>query len=441
MESIDLDVENYSINEIITLLKLDSDYTTDDIHTQVDKIMGSVTDSTTIGVDYKKKLGAFFNSLRVILIRKINDSGGMHEENHVGHGGGGGGRGGDTISHDQWGFQIQKDQLVKEIKRELLDAELSNHIVNKEITDTIYTDTNVVDFRNIKYKRGQGGVNQIKPETITKCITFDTRFRDNYFTTESTDYKCSLPDKLVNVVSVQLSAFEFPTSYFIISDSLQNNHFSYQILGNGVVGEIKSIIIPSGNYSHTDLLSQINDRITANNDNIVFSVDITSLGSGTGKTIIVNNTVDLINVFFDKSNSGGVDDTPIPLKFGWILGFRTNEYVGNKEYISEGMYEDNGSRYIFLAVDDHNNNYADVYSSVFNSSMLSKNILARISIKTPAFHILNETGMQLVTEPRKYFGPVTISSLHIKILDEFGRVININNMDYSFCLNIESLYY
>ena len=76
-------------------------------------------------------------------------------------------------------------------------------------------------------------------------------------------------------------------------------------------------------------------------------------------------------------------------------------------------------------------------TSVFNSSILNKNILARISLKTPAFHILNETGMHLVTEPRKYLGPVNISSFNVQILDEFGRVLNINNMDYSFCLNFE----
>ena len=104
------------------------------------------------------------------------------------------------------------------------------------------------------------------------------------------------------------------------------------------------------------------------------------------------------------------------------------------------MYEDHGSRYLYLAVNDHNNNTQDTYLSVFNSSTLNKNILARISLKTPAFHILNETGLDLVTLPRKYLGPVSITTLNIQILDEFGRIVNINNMDYSFSLNIESLY-
>ena len=72
---------------------------------------------------------------------------------------------------------------------------------------------------------------------------------------------------------------------------------------------------------------------------------------------------------------------------------------------------------------------------------MNRNILARISMKTPTFHILNETGIHLISEPRKYLGPVNISTLDFQIIDEFGRVINLNNMDYSMCLNIECLYH
>ena len=193
---------------------------------------------------------------------------------------------------------------------------------------------------------------------------------------------------------MQLAAFEFPTSYFIINESLNNNFLNYQIIDSGNFAEIKTVTVPSENYSHTELIAQINDAITNNGDNIVFDVDITNLGSGTGKTIIRNQNTNIVNIYFDRDRNGNNDETPLPLKFGWILGFRNNEYIGNKDYVSEGMYDDHGSRYIYLAINDHNNNTFDTYTSVFNSSILNKNILARISLKTPAFHILNETGMQ-----------------------------------------------
>ena len=35
----------------------------------------------------------------------------------------------------------------------------------------------------------------------------------------------------------------------------------------------------------------------------------------------------------------------------------------------------------------------------------------------------------------KYFGPVDIQRLTIQILDEYGRVLDLNNMDWSFVLS------
>jgi hypothetical protein len=41
---------------------------------------------------------------------------------------------------------------------------------------------------------------------------------------------------------------------------------------------------------------------------------------------------------------------------------------------------------------------------------------------------------------REYFGPVTISKLKFKLLDEYGRIISLNYMDWSLTLVFEKLY-
>lgn len=445
IKDIDLDIENYSIREIRSLFKLDDDYSSDDIQRNVDKLFFTINKSEDLSMAEKKKMCHFFNSLKVILIRHLNNNEGMY--NNYGNIEG--------IEPENKVIDVNNSHQYSH-GREKGDG--TGLINNPENYTTLNHSKSVHDmFRDKETERNGGenmgglteihalkyikdNLNPIKQQIITKCITFDTRFRENYYATKSTDFKCKIPDRLTNVISMQLAAFEFPTSYFIINESLDNNFFNYQIIDSGNVAEIKTITVQSGNYSHTELIAQINDAITNNGDNIVFEVDITNLGSGTGKTIIRNQNTNIINIYFDRDRNGNNDETPLPLKFGWILGFRNNEYIGNKDYVSEGMYDDHGSRYIYLAINDHNNNTFDTYTSVFNSSILNKNILARVSLKTPSFHILNETGMQLVTEPRKYLGPVNISTFNVQILDEFGRVLNINNMDYSFCLNFECLY-
>ena len=41
---------------------------------------------------------------------------------------------------------------------------------------------------------------------------------------------------------------------------------------------------------------------------------------------------------------------------------------------------------------------------------------------------------------REYFGPVNIDRLHISLLDEYGRELELNNMDWSMTLVFEHLY-
>ena len=45
-----------------------------------------------------------------------------------------------------------------------------------------------------------------------------------------------------------------------------------------------------------------------------------------------------------------------------------------------------------------------------------------------------------VNRTREYFGPVDIQRLHVSLYDEFGRIIDLNNMDWSFSLTFEILY-
>ena len=151
---------------------------------------------------------------------------------------------------------------------------------------------------------------------------------------------------------------------------------------------------------------------------------------------------------------------PLPLGFGWILGFRhplytsynkltqspipenvdktkLSEYPGCS-YVSEGFFECHGPRYLFLVVDDFNNNVNTNMFSAFNSSILSKNILARISVKGTVFSILSDDAKHITSNVREYFGPVNIEKMRIQLLDEYGRILEMNNMDFSMALNIKS---
>ena len=138
----------------------------------------------------------------------------------------------------------------------------------------------------------------------------------------------------------------------------------------------------------------------------------------------------------------GLDDrnTPLPLKFGWLLGFRNGIYVNNLNYVSEGVVDTTGPKYLYLVIDDYNNNVNNNFYSAFNSSILNNNIIARIALTSNTFSILEQNNSALITTPRDYFGPVDLKNLNIQLLDEYGRVIDLNNMDFSFCLTLSTIY-
>jgi hypothetical protein len=128
------------------------------------------------------------------------------------------------------------------------------------------------------------------------------------------------------------------------------------------------------------------------------------------------------------------------LKLGWALGFRNGVYVGNVNYVSEGVVDMTGPKYLFLVVDDYNTSVNNGFFSAFNSSVLNKNILARISLQADTYTVLLQNNLNIITSPRRYFGPVNIQNMNIQILDEYGRIVDLNNMDLSFCLSLQTSY-
>ena len=233
-----------------------------------------------------------------------------------------------------------------------------------------------------------------------------------------------------------------PTSYYVVSKQYNNNYFNIV-----VNGENRVISIPDGNYTQSTIMDIINTQLTqagAPFSYISFIVNLTNNTTGSAQTLVGPNVTGVVtqlelNFQYDRN---GIEDrgTPLPLKFGWNLGFRNGIYSGVTNYVSEGIVDLTGPRYFYLVVDDYNNNVNNNFYSAFNSSILNKNILARISLQANTFNILEQNNLNIVTTPREYFGPINLYTMNIQLLDEYGRVVDLNNMDYSFCLTLITVY-
>ena len=95
----------------------------------------------------------------------------------------------------------------------------------------------------------RGTINPLTRRSVKTTLNIDSRYRDNYYGTTSSNFHVSLPTKIKKVVEMQLSEIEMPCSFYSISANHGNNFFG----SIKFCFEPKCIIVPDGNYSGDDL--------------------------------------------------------------------------------------------------------------------------------------------------------------------------------------------
>lgn len=309
------------------------------------------------------------------------------------------------------------------------------------------------------------GKDILQERTLKKHLNVDTRFREN-FQQSSSNFDINLSFKLANVKKMELSSIEFPTTFYAISNVFGNNFFTIRVDVSGEGVKEALFELPDGNYSRTAIINALNNssNYTPNYlifdginlfDDINFDVDVDAEGSGTGKMFFtidssssILSQVNQVELLFNENRSCQPDSNALIKKLGWMLGFRNGSYVStnennnNFEIRSESLLNITGPKYIYMAIDDHNSNNESTsnFYSAFNSVILHKNILARIPLTTFSFSFEIANMLSIVSTPREYTNPVSIEKLGIQLMDEYGRILDLNEMNISFCLSFTQSY-
>lgn len=412
--SFDLNIDNYTKQELASLFDLPPSYDNSILEIKESKLRENIMKNTEINKDTQIKTVNFLVKAKTILLNNY------------------------------------KSEKNPELQEKIL--EFYNSSYELKTTKLEDQDEHMIQVRPEKPYLSSypseffpGVINPLKKRTIRKNLNIDTRFRENYFSSPSTDFHFSLPINFDNVLQMQLASLELPTTYYNVSKQYGNNFFSITVATTSVTST-SVVTIPDGNYNGDGIVNIINIELTNLGGlfgDVVFLLNINN-NSGSGQMMVgisAGSLITSMSLNF-QADRFGIDDrsTPLPLKIGWMLGFRNGIYVNNLNYVSEGVVDIIGPRYIYLVVDDHNNNVNNGFYSAFNSSLLNNNILARISLQSSYFDVQVSNNFNIVTNPREYFGPVNIQNINIQLLDEYGRVFDINNMDYSFCLTLVTAY-
>jgi len=408
----DLNIDNYKTNELLEIFGLPQIYDDKILEINGNRLTDTINNNKTISPDIKDKTINFIIQAKKILLTNIVS------------------RQGSSKLANEIEKLYNTNLTMKPVKLENPQEHMIQVKPNKP-----YLSSRPQEFV-------PGIINPLKRTTNRQFLNIDTRFRENYYGSSSTNYTLSLPLQFNEVLSVQLLSLELPTSFYVISKQFGNNYFTLIVEGENPA----VIMIPNGNYSSSGILTYLNSEMQKMGGNfqyVTFNVNIDSNGNGSNQMIVnIDPSQNLSFSLNFQANAFGVEDrnTPLPLKLGWKFGFRNGIYENNITYVSEGVVDLSGPRYMYLAIDDYNNNVSNNFYGEFNSSILNKNILARITLNSPTFSVFSENNFNVVTYPRIYFGPVKINNLGIQLLDEYGRVVDLNNMDYSFCLSLQTAY-
>tara|TARA_B110000444_G_C18815586_1_gene584954 strand:- start:511 stop:1455 length:945 start_codon:yes stop_codon:yes gene_type:complete len=294
--------------------------------------------------------------------------------------------------------------------------------------------------------------NRIKGGNFSvETFHLNTKFRNDYYKTPST--KCTIPMKETKKFqAVRLSQICLPNSWYVFSNLLENNYFIVQMEKEGSDNmEILEIVIPEGNYTADELETYLNTTYFADSERIYgfrkirFTINKHTLKSQFSLIDCSIESTLKFDIIFVRENTPTLMTT-----CGWILGFRYGKYYNIRDEIySEGLYDGGGDRYVYFCLTNTELENAKTVHVISLDNKVestdSTHVLSKIYLNNGKFSInINEdVDNEFTFNKSLILGKDTTltKGLDIKILDQYGQEIYLNNMDFSFTLefiNIES---
>jgi len=341
-------------------------------------------------------------------------------------------------------------------------VDIHNRVVQKR--DKILEEVAHSNPHVFPQKYRYGDINQLNKQSRKLILNVNTRFRKDYEKTDSTNYTLTLPNPIRNVLSLRLVSSEIPSVVYTFSSKLKTNEFTIQTytMDEGVKTgeEIHVIRILNGYYSSSQLQEYLNTYIFKGSglEHVECEID-----EFTGKFIFRKTESAPASFQFDLDfRIQENQKRSIQLNMGWIMGYRKSVYTFAEDYhlvslednplsikgfVPESTYDLGFTKYFLLHLNDFNKNHSVIFESPFQEGLLnSSEVIAKIpnmaSANTEVYEYayMFDDNSGHTHKTREYYGPVNIEKLEIRLLDEFGRPVDLNHNDYSFSLELDIVY-
>jgi hypothetical protein len=484
--SFDLDVNNYTVKELMAMFKMqggEMSLTRGDIVDAVENMIFDYKALMQRDADdaYDDDYIAFFRRARHKLLKQV------------------------VISTNETALHM--------LDRENVPSDLEGGVRHVIAPKSAPTQNAVI------YEYPKGSINPVERRTMKRVINIDTLFRPNYERTRSNNFVWTLHTPINNVVSMQIMSAQIPNMWLTFSSERQNNQFVIYTFnvndGSGNYYDSSyNVVIPEGNYSPLEFQTLLNNYFKNVGGGLSYLK--AEIDSATMRTVIRANDARMAGGGGDSSpfpyhgdpsgnayyspefyfildfalssdlhscvplsspvlntmvpckggtctrSVAGLRARPLHFNAGWMMGFRNEVYlvrstcthldlanshvVGGITYngyiASESSYGSAVPRYAFIEIDDYNRNFTtDTIMSSTGSAYIGKNIVARIPLTASQFGgITNDNPGDHIFKQRDYFGPIKLEKMTIRIIDKYGVPFDLLDNDYSLAIELTTLY-
>lgn len=289
-DEMDTNIDNYTEDELLDIVGLDSNATEEDITSRLDKIINKYT------LENNKKYANFFTEVNEKLLVDEDNNMDKNTDNTI------------TGQTDTW----YQNQYLKSQNQNQNDKITTRHsttqVFNRGAIPVMKQETLGIN-NTIPLNIAQDSLNPVLRQIIWRYITIDSKYRPNNipFTFDpnapqgrDTNFTFSLSESLRNVLSIQLSSLYIPSSWYTFDNYIGNTCFYIQYLPHNSGDQIPldtswndpdvsccRICITEGNYSSVEtLVEEINFDISYCCNNSYSSSTVNDLS---GLRLVVQN--------------------------------------------------------------------------------------------------------------------------------------------------------
>lgn len=298
-----------------------------------------------------------------------------------------------------------------------------------------------------------------------RIVNIDSRFRTSLMAS-TTDFYHKFETPYKNVIRARVASVEIPNMSYTFSEvHYKNTYFTIAAYDYGNILHTVIIKIRDGNYSAVDLLTEIQRQLNTlllnpfgifieiYPDPIQIKTWIVNRGSIQLPTLPAQPAWPPITQTWKYLSANYTVKAPLPVQLnfkvpslktriynngiGFNLGFRDilynitkpGDYANSLGIKSESCIDVIGDMYNFLAVDDFHTVEQQTNENTFEC-------LAKIIIREEKGNVIYDDGSTLLSNDVVFPSPIDLKQIHIRLMDPYGKVVDLNDMNFSFSLEL-----